>query len=315
MGVRDGIVPKTNAILQCDSWGRYLSDLGVVVRDRRTLDHLLRFSVYNSWKKGYHKKERYSHYGHYGGYDRKSTAIDAISPPQLEITSVSEAEKANRALFGNPAASFTKEMGWIPPIRIPIESKSNDNALSTDSTRSGIRRKFNLSSINSLIAPNEESQKSQNQPKRQSLSSRSSSSSFSRRTRNPINPDSDDRFAGNWRSGPRKAVTSSFQDRIRNAVKPSDRFSGNMVNSNDIGSNVPFQRPPPKPKDALVAVSDSLKVTDVQNVNDGMVPSAAYDSQSTTSVDTVNERNKSGSNNKQRAKRKRKRKRKSKQRK
>merc|ERR1719242_758967 len=302
--VRDGIVPKTNAILQCDSWGRYLSDLGVVVKDRRTLDHLLRFSVYNSWKKGYHKKQRYSHYGHYGGYERKSTAIDAISPPPLEITSVSEAEKANRALFGNPAAPFTKEMGWIPPIRIPIESKSNDNALPT---RSGPRRKFNLSSINSLIAPNEESQKppgshqqnvsSQNQPQRQSLSSRSSSSSFSRRTRNPVNPDSDDRFAGNWRSGPRKAVTSSFQERIRNAVKPSDRFSGNVVNSNGgTGSNVSFQRPPPKPKDT-------------QSVNgEDMEPSTAYDSQSTTSVDTVNERNKSGSSNKPKRKRKRNRK-------
>merc|ERR1712154_608647 len=119
----------------------------------------------------------------------------------MGITSVSEAEKANRALFGNLAAPFTKEMGWIPPIQIPIESKSNDNALSTDSTRSGPRRKFNLSSINSLIAPNEEQQQnvpSQTQSQRQSLSSRSSSSSFSRRTRNPLNPDSDDRFAGNW---------------------------------------------------------------------------------------------------------------------
>merc|ERR1719242_1813039 len=307
--VRDGIVPKTNAILDCDSWGRYLSDLGVVVKERRTLDHLLRFSVYNSWKKGYHKKQKelYSQYNGYAFYDRKSTAIDAISPPQLEITSVSEAEKANGALFGNPAASFSKEMGWIPPIRIPIESKSNDNALSTDSTRSGPRRKFNLSSINSLIAPNEESQKppgsqqqhasSRNQPQRQSLSSRSSTSSFSRRARNPVNPDSDDRFAGNWRSGPRKAVTSSFQERIRNAVKPSDRFSGNVVNSNGgTGSDVSFQRPPPKPKDT-------------QSVNgEDMEPSTAYDSQSTTSVDTVNERNKSGSSNKPKRKRKRNRK-------
>ena len=247
--VRDGVVSKTKVILNCDSWGRYLSDLGVVVKDQQTLDHLLRFSVYNSWKKGYHKRRRDNGYQR-SSYHRKPTVIDAVSRPQLQIASISEAEKANAVLFVKPS-KIEKQMGWIQPISIssePIESKSSDTPLST---RSGPRKRFNLSTINSLIAPNavippapRPNMISNGNQRPQSLSSRSSTSAFSKRRRNPINPDSDDRFSGNWRSGPRKTMTS-FQDRMRNAVRPSDRFSGNVVDSSHgTASNVPFQRPP-----------------------------------------------------------------------
>merc|ERR1719277_1191817 len=57
------------------------------------------------------------------------------------------------------------------------------------------------------------------------------------------------------RSGPRKTASLSFQERMRNAIKPGDRFKGSNV----------------------VSVSD-----DMESVT-------GYDSQSTISTDTLNE--------------------------
>merc|ERR1719295_406917 len=161
-------------------------------------------------------------------------------------------------------------MGWSPPISTkPISSKRiSSEPISCKlssiplSKRSGPRKRFNLSTINSLIAPNavippapRPKMISNGNQRPQSLSSRISTSAFSKRTRNPINPDSEDRFSGNWRSGPRKTASSSFQERMRNAIKPGDRFKGSNV----------------------VSVSD-----DMESVT-------GYDSQSTISTDTRNE--------------------------
>merc|ERR1719242_1618023 len=235
--VRDGVVSKSKAILKCDSWGRYLSDFGAVIGDEETVDHLLRFSVYNSWKKGYYKRGQ-------------SMVIDAVPPPRLRITSVSEAEKANAALFAKPTI-MTEGMGWIPPISCKLSSIPL-------SKRSGPRKRFNLSTINAMIASNGQSQN----PLKQSLSSsvnlppsRQRPQSLSSRSSNPINPDSDDSFSRNRRSGPRKTASLSFQERMRNAIKPSDRFKESNV----------------------VSVSDDLESV------------TGYDSQSTVSTDTRNE--------------------------
>merc|ERR1719195_1230983 len=79
--------------------------------------------------------------------------------------------------------------------------------------------------------------------------------SFKTRSSNPINPDSDDSFSINLRSGPRKTASLSFQERMRNAIKPSDRFKESNA----------------------VSVSDDLESV------------TGYDSQSTISTDTRNE--------------------------
>merc|ERR1719295_1985164 len=111
--------------------------------------------------------------------------------------------------------------------------------------------------INAMIAPNGQSQN----PLQQRLSSSVNLapsrqrphviSNDNQRTQSP----SDDSFSGNWRSGPRKTASLSFQERMRNAIKPGDRFKGSNV----------------------VSVSD-----DMESVT-------GYDSQSTISTDTRNE--------------------------
>merc|ERR1719493_693913 len=80
--------------------------------------------------------------------------------------------------------------------------------------------------------------------------------SFKKRSSNPINPDSDDSFSINLRGRPRKTASLSFQERMRNAIKPSDRF----------------------------------KESNVVSVSDDMESVTGYDSQSTISTDTRNEK-------------------------
>jgi len=54
--VRYGVLAQTKKILSSDSWWQYFSALGVELRDDAAIDELLRFAVYNSAKKGYHRR-------------------------------------------------------------------------------------------------------------------------------------------------------------------------------------------------------------------------------------------------------------------
>merc|ERR1711879_1032351 len=108
------------------------------------------------------------------------------------------------------------------------------------------------------IAPNGQSQNPSKQRLPSSVNLPSSPQrlqSLSSRSSNPINPDSDDSFSINLRGRPRKTASLSFQERMRNAIKPSDRFKESNV----------------------VSVSDDLESV------------TGYDSQSTISTDTRNE--------------------------
>merc|ERR1719295_2423307 len=58
--VRDGILPKTKAILQMTLWRDYFDELGLSI-SVQSLDMLLRYSVYNSMRKRYHYPARYSY--------------------------------------------------------------------------------------------------------------------------------------------------------------------------------------------------------------------------------------------------------------
>jgi len=186
--------------LNCDSWGRYLSDLGVVIGDQKRLDHLLRFSVYNSWKKGYHQKDR--NVDPFSWSISKSsnisTEIKMVPVPEMRITSISEAEKANAVLFVKPT-TIKAEMEWIPPLDdavVPLSKRSGTekkfdlssiNAITASndeikSKPSGARKRFNLSSINSIISANDDVPKPQN--------------SFSQRIQHSNNSvNSEDRFS------------------------------------------------------------------------------------------------------------------------
>ena len=238
--VRDGIILKTKEILQCDSWGRYLSDLGVVIEDQTALDQMLRFAVYNSFKKGYHSQSR-----------SRYSKINLIPAPKIQILSLDEAERANATLFVRP--SITTESAGYRPLRVAEEQEivmnhrvsgwmaSRMNSTSTEptsieptsTTSSPQRRRFSLSTIKSL------NESMGQQPP----------SSLSERLRNAVKPSDrfqDDAFSMNWRRGPRPDRTTS---------------------------DIPFRRPSPR-RDAQQESKEEA---------------VAYDSQSTTSVDTVNE--------------------------
>jgi len=55
--VRHGVVTKTKEILRCCGWKQYFNELRVRI-DVQDVDRLLRFAVFNSSKKGYHRNSR-----------------------------------------------------------------------------------------------------------------------------------------------------------------------------------------------------------------------------------------------------------------
>merc|ERR1719461_2294236 len=53
--VKNGVCAKTKFILNSQSWRDYFNELDVVLKDDNTIDRLLRFAIYNSKFKGYHR--------------------------------------------------------------------------------------------------------------------------------------------------------------------------------------------------------------------------------------------------------------------
>jgi len=72
--VRHGVLAQTKKILASKNWKHYFGALGVKLKDRAAIDQLLRFAVYNSAKKGYHRR---------GYHDRSLTIAEVKMPPMV----------------------------------------------------------------------------------------------------------------------------------------------------------------------------------------------------------------------------------------
>merc|ERR1719295_641285 len=69
--VRHGVVPKTKAIMKCNTWTKYFNELRVDIGGKKEIDQLLRFAVYNSRRKGYHSGS--------------ATAIQMVERPDIKV--------------------------------------------------------------------------------------------------------------------------------------------------------------------------------------------------------------------------------------
>jgi len=248
--VRDGIILKTKEILQCDSWGRYLSDLGVVIEDQTALDQMLRFAVYNSFKKGYHSQSR-----------SRYSKINLIPAPKIQILPLDEAQKANATLFVRP--STTAESAGYRPLRVAEEQEIVMN----DRVSGWMASRMKPNSTESTSNEPASTEPTSTEPK--STTSRPQRRRFSLSTIKSLN------------ESMRQQPPSSLSERLRNAVRPSDRFQDDAFTKNwrrgprpdRTTSDIPFTRPSPR----SYAQQESKE------------EAVAYDSQSTTSVETVNE--------------------------
>jgi len=68
------VLAQTKKILASKNWKHYFGALGVKLKDNAAIDQLLRFAVYNSAKKGYHRR---------GYHDRSLTITEVKMPPMV----------------------------------------------------------------------------------------------------------------------------------------------------------------------------------------------------------------------------------------
>merc|ERR1719445_868846 len=71
--VRRGVLAQTKKILASKNWKHYFGELGVKLKGKAAIDQLLRFAVYNSAKKGYHRR----------GYHDRSLTITEVKMPRM----------------------------------------------------------------------------------------------------------------------------------------------------------------------------------------------------------------------------------------
>lgn len=194
--------------------------------------------------------------------------MDEMAPPKIEIVTVAEAEKANAALFVKPS-SITRREGYQRPL-LPTKSQCTAKEVAPKKGR------FSASTICALNASME----------RGEMKSQSARCSFSERIKNAVKPS--ERMQGdhstsssmNWRSGPRRTAN----------VLPTERSFSWRRGGNGPVYTPPFRRPSPM----KLAQSELSKESGV-SVNEGSKGAVngdevdvAYDSQSTTSTETVN---------------------------
>lgn len=108
--VRRGIVPKTTAILKCNTWTEYFDELRLCVRGEQDLDQLLRFAVFNSHRKQYHWKGKRS--------------IVTMRCPNIRFTRKT-ALKLRKVKVAAPATVAPKRKAFVwngqrPPVEQPV---------------------------------------------------------------------------------------------------------------------------------------------------------------------------------------------------
>ena len=140
--VRRGILPKTRAILKSRRWSEYFNELGVVIGGD-DVDQLLRFAVYNSSKKGYHRSSYMLPIGYL-----KAPRIGVMSKSQIAAVAASKKKrkgviKSNGRPKVSPWAKGPKG-GSATNQTAPTESTTNstvDGAVeSVDRSEPGVQR-------------------------------------------------------------------------------------------------------------------------------------------------------------------------------
>merc|ERR1719445_2850399 len=114
--VRHGVLAQTKKILASKNWKHYFGELGVKLKGKAAIDQLLRFAVYNSAKKGYHRR---------GFYDRSLTIAVVEMPPIVGGTDEVIPKPAEHNAVRMPTAN----------VKIGLSKRSKVNAWSARNVR------------------------------------------------------------------------------------------------------------------------------------------------------------------------------------